>query len=79
MLQDLTESSSSWNAEGIESQAISELELTEFSGRSDMGLKAEGTVKNAINLISSLATAQVLTLLNERKKKKKTWVRRTVN
>lgn len=39
---DLTESNGSWNAEeGIGKQDISELESSEFDGRSDMGLKTE--------------------------------------
>lgn len=41
-----------------------------------MRLKAEGAFKNEIGLISRLATAQVLTFLNE---KKRTRVRRTVS
>ena len=42
MLEDLTESNGSWNAEeGIGRQDISEIESSEFDGRSDMGLKTE--------------------------------------
>lgn len=41
MLEDLTDSSGSWNAEGIDQQGMSELELIKFDGRSHMGLKVE--------------------------------------
>lgn len=48
----------------------------ERDGRSGTRLKAEGAFKNEISLKSRLASAQVLTFLNE---KKKTGVRRTVS
>lgn len=48
MLEDLTDSSGSGNAEGIDQQDMSELELIAFDGRSHMG-QSRGAFKNEMN------------------------------